>query len=53
MAEKYIRVSNYLHEKIKLRSIKRRLSMKELVEIYLWAMLKKNERSTPHDKSKR
>ena len=53
MPDKYIRVSNYLHEKLKIESVRLHMSMKELAESYIWQILRKNERSIPHDKSKR
>ena len=53
MADKYIRVSEKLHKRIKLQSYSGHYSMKEIVEQCVWPMFKKNERRKPHDKSKR
>lgn len=43
MAEKYIRVSNYLHEKLKIKSAKLHTTLRDLTELYLWQVLRKNE----------
>ena len=41
MADKYIRVDNHLHEILKIKSAKLHITLKTLVELYLWSKIKK------------
>ena len=43
MAEKYIRVSNYLHEKLKIKSAELHMTLRDLVESYIWQVLRKDK----------
>ena len=43
MAEKYIRVSNYLHEKLKIKSAELHTTLRDLVESYIWQVLRKDK----------
>ena len=42
MADKYIRVNSKLHEILKIRSARIHITMKTLVELYLWSKIKKD-----------
>ena len=54
MPDKYIRVNNHLHEILKIKSAKLHITLKTLVELYLWSKIKKEvmveERSKNHVK---
>jgi predicted HicB family RNase H-like nuclease len=41
MPDKYIRVSNKLHEILKIKSARIHVTLKTLVELYLWSKIKK------------
>ena len=47
MADKYIRVDNHLHEILKIKSARLHITLKTLVDLYLWSKIKKE---TDHEK---
>jgi len=48
MAEKYIRVGNYLHKKLKIKSVQLHMTLRDLVESYIWQVLRKDEMFKGH-----
>lgn len=43
MVDKYIRVSSYLHEKLKIEAARLHMTMRDIAEVYILQVLRKGE----------
>ncbi len=51
MPDKYIRISKYLHDILKVKSTMSHMSMKDLAESYIWEIVRRDNKVKPLNKS--